>query len=327
MNNRIKNINGKPAVNGSESDMIASREDSALFETISDCMKGLADLEDVRNDPELSCTKETVKNMISDYNKNMSGNSDNEKFIRDTFASVESTKHLDDEIKFMKQEIDDKNLNTITAEWVKEWHERKQKIGAADQKNEEISNFVRSAIDSTKSETSKTRRNPFARYAILAAAALIGALLLIRTLVPSNDADKLFNSYYKPFEAVSPVTRSINNGEADLYFSAIGSYKAGDYQKAAAGFSSLLQKESRGTSSKFFMGLSELGLENYPKAINLLEEVASNPGEYAKEAKWYLGLAYLKSGNKLKASECFEFLSGSDGFYRARSEKILNRLK
>ena len=86
MNNRIKNINGKPAGNGSESDLIANSEDSALFETISNYMKGMADLEDVKNDPALSGTKETVKNMISDYSKNISGNSDNEKFIRKTFA-------------------------------------------------------------------------------------------------------------------------------------------------------------------------------------------------------------------------------------------------
>ena len=75
------------------------------------------------------------------------------------------------------------------------------------------------------------------------------------------------------------------------------------------------------------MGLSELALENYPQAVNLLSGVANNTGEYAKEAKWYLGLAWLKTGNKEKAVECFEFLAGSDGFYRDRSEKILRRLK
>lgn len=335
MNNRIKNINGKPYGNGSESDFIANIEDAALFETISDYMKGLTDLEDVKNDPALSGTRETVKNMISDYNKNISGNIDNEKFIRETFAGVENSKHLHDEIKFIRQEIDNKNLNTITSEWVKEWHERKQKIGIRDQKTEERSNFIKSAI-SSPADTEKTgndgskkysRTSLFARYATLAAAALIGAFLIIRTILPSNDPDRIFNTYYKPFDAISPVTRNINNGESDPYSSAIGSYKAGDYQRAAAGFSVVLGKDSRGTSSEFFMGLSELALENYPRAVNLLSGVANNSGEYAKEAKWYLGLAWLKTGNKEKAMECFEFLAGSDGFYRDRSEKILRRLK
>jgi TolA-binding protein len=327
MNNGIKNMNGKPAGNDFNGDLIANSADSALFETISEYMKGRADLDDVKNDPALAGTRETVKYMISDYNKNKSGNSDNEKFISETFAEIENEKRLNDEIKFIKQEIDDKNLNKITAEWVKEWHENKQKIGIKDQKSEEISNFIKGAIDTTKSESKKTRTNPFVRYTTLAAAALIGAFLLIKTLLPSNDPEKLFSSYYKPFEAISPVTRSINNGESDVYSSAIGSYKAGDYQRAAAGFSAAMQKDSKSTSSGFFMGLTQLALENYPGAIDLLSGAAENPGEYAKEAKWYLGLAYLKTENKEKAAECFKFLSVSDGFYRERSEKILRRLK
>lgn len=336
MNNRIKNINGKPAGNGFESDLIANSADNALFETISDYMKGWADLEDVKNDPALTGTKETVKNMISDYNKNISDNRDNIKFIRETFAVGDDSKKLNDEIKFIKQEIDDTNLNKITVEWVKEWHERKQKIGVRDQKTEEISNFIKSSINTPVCEPEKivadesiktSRSSLFARYTTLAAAALIGGFILIRTLLPSNDPEKLFSSYYKPFEAVSPVTRSINTGEPDLYSSAIADYKAGDYQKAAAGFGSALQKGSNGTSSEFFMGLSQLALENYVQAINLLSIVSNSTGEYSKEAKWYLGLAYLKTDNKQKAAECFELLSGSDGFYRERSEKILRRLR
>jgi TolA-binding protein len=336
MDNRIKNINRKPAGNGFESDMVSDSTDNALFETISDYMKGWADLEEVKNDPALPGTKETVKNMISDYNKNLSENRDNVKFIRETFAVSENSKKLNDEIKFIKQEIDDKNLNKITVEWVKEWHERKQKIGVRDQKTEEISNFIKGAINSPVSvpekivadETIKVYRTSlFARYTTLAAAALIGGFILIRTLLPSNDPEKLFSSYYKPFEAVSPVTRSINNVESDLYSSAIGSFKAGDYQRAAAGFGAVLQKDSKSTSSEFFMGLSQLALENYFQAINLLSIASNDTGEYAKEAKWYLGLAYLKTDNKQKATECFEFLAGSEGFYRERSEKILRRLK
>jgi hypothetical protein len=85
--------------------------------------------------------------------------------------------------------------------------------------------------------------------------------------------------------------------------------------------------ETTSLPARFFLGITEIELENLDKSIELLGEVAAQRGEYAKEATWYLGLDYIKSGNKIKASECFELLARSPGFYADRSEKILRRLK
>ena len=248
MTKRIRNINGKPTEafryrtrNGFENDLMADSDDSALFETIGDYMKGRLDLEDVKNDPALSGAQEAVKGMISDYNNNISGNKENEKFIREIFSGKGSDNGLSDEIKFIRQEINDNKLNDITAEWVKEWHEKKQKMGGRDPETEEIRDFITGAINSPESEPVKivnngrrqsSERSLFVRYASLSAAALLGAFLLIRTLLPSSNPEKLFTSYYKPFDAISPVTRSMNNNAPDNYSSAIVSYKNGDYGKA-----------------------------------------------------------------------------------------------
>jgi tetratricopeptide (TPR) repeat protein len=340
---QIRNINGKPAENfrnstrnDFEDDLISDSCDSALFETIGDYMKGRLDLEDVKNDPGLSHARETAKDMILNYNRNKTGNNENENFIRDIFSDNDSDKDLRDEINFIKQEIDENKLNDITAEWVKEWHEKKQKIGVADRKSKEIQDFITDTINSRESEEVKvvndghrkrSGKNIFVRYTTLSAAALLGAFLLIRTLLPSSNPEKLFISYYKPFDAVSPVTRSLNNNETSIYSTAIISYKNGNYQEAATGFSETLREDPMAVSPKFLLGISELALNNYDQAINLLEEVANGSGEYVKESKWYLGLAYLKTDNRKKAAECFDFLSRSDGFYRERSERILRRIK
>jgi len=337
MNKQIRNINGESTRIGFEDDMMADSNDSALFETISEYMKGRMDLEDVKNDPAISYTREAVKDMISDYNNNtLSGNKENTKFIREIFSAAESERELSEEIKSIKQEIDENKLNQITAEWVKEWHEKKQKVGARDQKTEEIRDFITGSINSSSTEPVQsmndgsekgTGRSLFARYASLAAAALIGVFILIRTLLPSSNPEKIFNSYYKPFDAVSPVTRSLNNIGKDNFSSAIESYKTGNYQKAAIMFASALQNDPSPASPGFYLGLSQLALKNYDQAINLLSKVANNAGEYGKEARWYMGLAYLKTADKVKAAECFEYLARSDGFYRERSETILRRLK
>jgi tetratricopeptide (TPR) repeat protein len=340
MKKEIRNIEGKSGKtignNGFESDLLTDRENSALFATISDYMKGHLDVEDVQNDPAFSVTKEGVMEMISDYSKNIPQSRKNEEFIRDIFSDEVSGMSIDDEIKNIKREINNNRLNEITAEWVKEWHLKKQMIGAGDPKTREITDFIKSSLSSQESKPVKTLnddrgkgsgKSVFVRYASLTAAALIGALILLKTLLPSSDPEKLFNTYYKPFDAISPVTRSINNNGSDSYFSGIGSYKTGNYQLAAKEFASAVEKDPSGISQQFFLGLSQLALRNYDQAINMLSGVVNDSGEYGKEARWYLGLSCLKTGNKQKAAECFEYLSKSAGFYRERSAKILRRLK
>jgi tetratricopeptide (TPR) repeat protein len=336
MKSRIRNINSKLIRNSFEDDLPAGREDSALFETIGDYMKGRLDLEDVKNDTAFSDIREEVKVMISDYNKNLPGNKENEKFVREILSQTVSEENIADEIKLIKKEIKNNKLNDITAEWVREWHLKKQKAGVKDPKTEEMRDFIANALDSSISEPVKSidnieiknsGRNLFIRYVTLSVAALIGAFILIRTLLPSSDPDKLFNTYYKPFDAVSPVTRSMNVSATDKYSSAIENYKTGNYQKAAVIFSSAFRDDPSVNSTKFYLGLSQLALKNYDQSIDLLTKVTNDSGEFGKEARWYLGLSYLKTANKQKAVECFEYLARYDGFYRDRSAGILRHLK
>jgi TolA-binding protein len=336
MDKRIGNIKSKAAINDFDDHFMTDSDDSALFESIGEYMKGVIDIEEIRNDPALSIARGTVENMISDYNKNIAANKENEKFIRESLSDKKNTDSVSEEIKNIRKEIADNRLNEITSEWVKDWHEKKQRSGTNDTKTEEIRKFITSSINSPEKEPVKFtdegsinvfRRSLFARYAIFSAAAMLGAFLLIRTLLPSSDPGKLFDSYYKPFDAISPVTRSNNNIETDSYSSAIESYKAGNYQEAAIQFAGIMQKDPKAGSAQYFLGLSQLANNNFDQTINLLTGVANDSGEYGKEAKWYLGLTYLKTANKQKAAECFEYLARSNGFYRERSEEILRRLR
>ena len=125
---------GKNTTNHFDKDMSSDREDQILFETIGESLKGYIDIEDVKNDPSLSITRDAVKDMISDYNRNISSNRDNKRFINNIIEEERPVYKISDELKYIKQEINEKNLNLITSEWVKEWHEKKQKIGERDQK-------------------------------------------------------------------------------------------------------------------------------------------------------------------------------------------------
>ena len=334
--NKPSEIPGDKPGNGFENDPMATSDDLALFESMSGYMKGRLDIEDVKNDPAYAATKDKVNELVLDYYENIKGNEKNGKFIRDIFSERRKPENLNEAIKNIKQEIKNNKLDEITSEWVKEWHEKKQKNGAGDQKSEEIRGFISKAINSSETGPEKklneVNKNSFissrfVRYASLSAAALLGVFMLVRTLLPSSDPEKLFLSNYEPYDAISPVTRNLETSEADNYSSSIGKYKTADYQGAAIGFAANLQKDPSRVSSQFFLGLSQLALGNFDQAIDLLIVIANDQGEYGKEARWYLGLSYLKTDNKLKAIECFEYLAKSDGFYRERSEKVLRRLK
>jgi TolA-binding protein len=342
MNRQEKHINGKSteaagsrAGNGFEDDMQFNREDSALFENISEYMKGRLDLDEVRNDPDMEKTRVAVNEMISDYHKNVSGNKDNEKFIRDVFSKATPDEKINKENGEIKLNTGKIDISNITSEWVKEWHRKKQ-TGVKDKHEEEISDFINSSLKSEESEPANglddfrkkgLKRSRIIRYMSLSAAAVIGLYIVVRTLLPSSGPEKLFETYYKPFDAISPVTRSINSNEAGTYSSAIASYKNRNYLNAASLFSETVLKDQASVPPRFFLGLTQLALKDYNRAIILLTGVVNESGEYVKDAQWYLGLAYLKTGNKTKAAECFENLSRNDGYYRERSEKILRRLK
>jgi tetratricopeptide (TPR) repeat protein len=174
-------------------------------------------------------------------------------------------------------------------------------------------------------EKNKLLRYHFIRYVSLTAAA-VGLLILIRILLPSSDPEKLFKSYYLPFEAKSEIIRnSANiskiNQDALLY------YTSGDYKSALIGFTENFNKDTTITSSRFFTGITCLATGNYIQSVNLLRVLSVTPGEYQKEALWYLGLAYLKTGEKEKSVKCFSLLVQSSDYYRPRAEKILRRLK
>ena len=334
-NNRSVNGNRKKLNDRFDDDLSLNSEDRSLFGNISEYMQGRLDINDVKNDPDYNSIDDLVKEMVADYKKNVPVNKYDEKFIKDVLDRKAAEDKLIRETNKTLNKTRENDINLVTAEWVKEWHSKKQSNGGRES-DEEIKHFISDSMKSKAEDTdrniagtTKTRSNrKFSiRYISLAAAAVLGVFVIVRSLLPSCDTEKLFASYYQPMDAVSPVTRSMNDVQAGSLISAIGSYKKGDYRNAASGFEETIKNDPSSISACFFLGLTQIELNNYNQAITRLSDVVNNQGEYMKEAQWYLGLAYLKTGDKKKASECFEYLSKSEGFYHDRSEKILRRLK
>jgi TolA-binding protein len=338
MNIKNRNINGNRSklqeTDGAGFNVIA--EDEALFGTISDVMRGYLDIEDVKNDPSYLQADEEAGKLVSDFNTKTLKHGPYSKFVKDSIEGKKEEQDIDNEITAMQYESSKNDLDKVTVEWVREWHQKRQKGVTIDAKGRERKDFVTSSLQETgpdisikdEAVTLKRRKSSiFLRYALPAAAAVIGALLIVRTLLPSQDTDTIYARNFETPAAISPVTRGDNSNVSASYLRAIENYNNMNYQAAAAGFSLAIQQDNTDNSSLYYMGITQMELGNYNQAVTIFENIVSRQGEYLKEATWYLGLAYLKTGNTEKASGCFKTLAGSPGYYHDRAEKILRRLR
>ena len=310
-------------------------EDSDLFESISEYMAGYFDSEDVQNDPDKPAMDKLTMEMINDYQGNNKRYKDNIAFINEALGGIEQHISPGEEIKEIKKEIEENRLDEITAEWVRDWHRNKDKNNGSNTHSEEIRDYI---LESLRSETTNQDlkipsvkkgglSRPFIRYASISVAAIITFFIVIRTLLPSYNPDKLFSKYYEPFGVISSVTRNSSAEISGSYLPALEMYKQGNYSGAVEILSDVISEDNSLTEPIFFMGVTELALGNFTQAISTLSEVTSRSSEYGKEAQWYLGLAYLKTGEKEKALSCFTPLTQTQNFYRKRAENIVRRLR
>jgi len=342
MGSRIRNINDSirdgswdNRLDRIDDSMPVNSEDRDLFDAISRYMMGRKDLKEVSNDPDLPAAENLAKEMINDYRSKRKQNNDAVDFVRQAFAENKQTDKINEEIREIKREIVEKNLDEIASGWVREWNEQERDKTAVDSKTKEIKDFIKRSVKDDKpgyeAPTVRGRRHKhkirsLIRY-ILPAAAVIGFFITLKIFLQASNPERLFSLYYEPLKVVSPITRTIEPDTRSGYIQAIQRFNAGDYTGAASGFSDATRKDNTDITPRFFLGITQLALENYDHAIALLSEVALKEGTYSKESQWYLGLAFLKTGEKEKALACFEPLSKTPGFYQARAEKIVRRLK
>lgn len=113
-----------------------------------------------------------------------------------------------------------------------------------------------------------------------------------------TDNDALYANLYSPDPGLATVMGSSKEYDFDK---AMVEYKNGEYAKAIEAWTSLLKSNSKSDTLHYFLGAAYQATNN-PDAIKHLELVAADASSaFYKDASWYLGLYYLKSGHKEKA--------------------------
>ncbi len=294
-------------------------ENYELFVHIKSMMKARFDLEEVKSDPELTNANQLANQIILEYKNNPDKNERNLDFIYSSLNEEESKSDFPFSNASSKPEIDD-----ITKQWVEDWN---SKDNSKNKDTKERRDFINSALNKTENQNPKENKPKSHSLRIIGyvAAALIAILLVIKSLTPSETPDSLYQEYYKPLNAFSSITRG--DGKTDNFSEAVKNYNQGEYQQASIMFSELVNIDKNNSKYLFFNGITQLQLGNYQLAISNLNQVISTNNEFTKDAQWYLGLAYLKVGEKDNATLQLKKLTTTKGYYQKQAQDLLDRLK
>ena len=158
-----------------------------------------------------------------------------------------------------------------------------------------------------------------------AAAAVVALLAVVAVLLPGKqNTDELFAAYFTPYpNVVEPLLRG--NDLAEDRLKPFHDYEGQDYQRAAAGFEALLdEKEEPGIllllgNSNLMLGKSEEAQKNF---ITLIR----NYDDFDLQAKWFLSLSYLKSGDTENARKILKELGETEVSYASRAKELLEKV-
>jgi tetratricopeptide (TPR) repeat protein len=137
-----------------------------------------------------------------------------------------------------------------------------------------------------------------------AAAAVIGITVVVAVFMNSfkENPDQLFQAYFTPYPNMfEPALRS-NQSVDSKRSEAFQAYEQGNYQKAATLFTDLL-KDDKDAPMLLLLGNSNLILGNLEEAKANFITLNQDFDDLDMQAKWYLSLCYLKSGEIEKLKE------------------------
>lgn len=161
---------------------------------------------------------------------------------------------------------------------------------------------------------------------LAAAAVLIISATIILLYNRSESTAELFARNFEPYPNVFEPTQRGDNGVRDKRASAFAMYEQGDYAGAAALFRELLTEKNE-PEILLLLGNSNLVLDRDEEAKNNFLTLIHDFDGLDEQAKWFLSLCYLKSGESKKAKLIWEELGDPKITYSDKAKKLLREVK
>jgi tetratricopeptide (TPR) repeat protein len=163
-------------------------------------------------------------------------------------------------------------------------------------------------------------------YYRVAAVLLIAVSVLLYLFSQKPQHGILFDRYFKPYPNIISITRG-ENSEVRLKQGLV-EYEFENYQEAIQIFEQITRSEPENATAQFYLGIAHLCLNQPDQAISQFQSaIAIGENPFAEHAKWYLGLAALKSGNLDQANTIFDNLRTESRNYKQQSSELLNSLE
>ncbi len=158
-----------------------------------------------------------------------------------------------------------------------------------------------------------------------AAAAVVALLIAFSFLLPGQqNNDELFATYFSPYpNVVEPTLRG--NEITTQRMEPFQAYERKDYHAAAVGFEQLLDdNEEPGVllllgNSNLMLGKAKEAQENFITLINKYDD-------FDLQAKWFLSLSYLKSGDTENARKILKELGETEVSYASKARELLEKV-
>lgn len=165
------------------------------------------------------------------------------------------------------------------------------------------------------------------RVAVASLAALImmgaGIYLYTHRSIP---ADQLFEAYYEPYDGLMNV-RSSSAQFTDVLVTAMQKYENREFESALLLFETVLASDRENITSRFYSGISYMETERFNIAEKSFSGVIDHDNNlFIEHAEWYLGLCYLKTGQKDKAENLLALIADSEGYYSKKARRLARNL-
>lgn len=301
------------------------RKEYSFQEKLDNILKNSMLLDSIENDPDLikaDILAQRDIGLFMDLSKSRNSGNNSNLDIQD---EVEMRK------KIAKAEVEMflSGIDVLSEVWVRNYDFNKKTI-AEDAEAQRITNYIKKSLtQNLRVVTLPSLTHQLTRkigYSV-AAAVLVLSLLTVKSLTSTYTGDNLFDKYYSPLEANSYRMRGNSQEGIEKLQDGIDYYVSKDYAKAEMAFEQLAGPSENRSEILLYSGLNKMQQGNYTGAIALFEDLLSQQDLFVPEVQWYLGLCYVKTGDKLKALPMMESLANTEGLYKNKARIILKDLR
>ncbi|MDH3649297.1 MAG: hypothetical protein OEQ53_06415 [Saprospiraceae bacterium] len=165
----------------------------------------------------------------------------------------------------------------------------------------------KSIHEATSHKTSKAISIQLWKPAYVAASVLLLLAVTYFVFRPFSTIsnEELFSQYYSILEnEVIPATRG-DHGVVTLRQQAYAAYDQRDFAECARLFESIMIDNPSRMIDLVYLGNAYLNIERWNDAVSSFRPVAESESSFADDAKWYLALSYLMTGESDQARQYF----------------------